>query len=357
MKKLIIQIPCYNEEKTLGVTLSALPRSIPGVQTVEWLIIDDGSRDRTVEVARAHGVDHIVQHPHNLGLARAFMTGLDAGLEAGADIIVNTDADNQYCAEDIPRLVEPILKGEAEMVVGARPIRQIQHFSPLKKALQSIGSWVVRKASLTSVQDAPSGFRAIHRRAASRLIVFNGYTYTLETLIQAGRQGIAVVSVPIRTNEDLRPSRLVKSIPSYVFRSLGTIFRITMTYSPFRFFVALSALFFLAGLLSLSNFLYYFSIGEEDSHVPSAVMGGSLCIIGFFLLVAGLLADLMAINRKMLEDLRWRIFRIEERLAAGRPATAAHQGGPPLPEGDAQSPAHAKSSDPFNAETKTSSTA
>ncbi len=316
MNKLIIQIPCYNEEKTLGVALSALPRKIPGVKRVEWLIIDDGSRDGTVDVARKHGVDHIVQHPHNLGLARAFMTGLDACLEAGADIIVNTDADNQYNASDIPRLIEPILKGEAQMVVGARPIHKTRHFSPAKKILQSIGSWVVRKASHTKVQDAPSGFRAINRYAASRLIVFNGYTYTLETLIQAGRQGISVASVPIGTNEDLRPSRLVKNIPSYVFRSFETILRITMTYSPFRFFMALSAVFFLFSLICLSNFLYYFSLGQEDSHIPSVVVAGVFGTIAFFLLIAGLLADLMAINRKMLEDLRWRLFRMEERHAA-----------------------------------------
>ncbi len=316
MMKLIIQIPCFNEEKTLGVTLSALPREIPGVHKVEWLIIDDGSKDGTVDVARKHGVDHIVQHPHNLGLARAFMTGLDACLEAGADIIVNTDADNQYNASDIPRLIEPILKGEAQMVVGARPIHKTQHFSLVKKVLQRIGSWVVRRASHTKVQDAPSGFRAINRYAASRLIVFNGYTYTLETLIQAGRQGISVVSVPVGTNQDLRPSRLVKSIPSYVFRSVETILRITMTYSPFRFFMALSAVAFLISLIFLSNFLYYFSLGEEDSHIPSVVIAGVFGTIGFFLLIAGLLADLMAINRKMLEDLRWRLFRMEERQAS-----------------------------------------
>lgn len=318
MTKLIIQIPCYNEEKTLGVTLAALPREVRGVDKVEWLIIDDGSTDGTVEVARTGGVDHIVRHPHNMGLARAFMTGLDACLKAGADIIVNTDADNQYSAEDIPRLIEPILRREAEMVVGARPILQIRHFSLLKKSLQGFGSWVVRKASGTDVQDAPSGFRAINRFAASRLIVFNGYTYTLETIIQAGKQGIAVTSVPIRTNGDLRPSRLVKSIPSYVFRSFQTIFRIYVTYSPFRFFMTLGSVFFTASTACLFNFLYFYHLGREDTHVPSLVAGGALALIGFVLLVAGLLADLMAINRKMLEDLRWRQFRMEEHLFSRR---------------------------------------
>ncbi|MGD1864226.1 MAG: glycosyltransferase family 2 protein, partial [Phormidesmis sp.] len=207
--KLIIQIPCYNEENTLGVTLSELPRQVPGIACVEWLIVDDGSRDRTSEVAKEWGVDHIVRFSQNRGLAKGFMAGLEASLMAGADIIVNTDADNQYCAADIPKLVEPILAGHAQIVIGARPIQEIEHFSPAKKLLQRLGSWAVRVASRTTVADAPSGFRAISREAALELNVFNEYTYTLETIIQAGRKGMAVVSVPIRTNGYLRPSRLV----------------------------------------------------------------------------------------------------------------------------------------------------
>ncbi len=239
VKKLIIQIPCYNEEATLGLTLSQLPRQIPGVEEVEWLIINDGSRDRTVEVAQAAGVDHIVDFQQNQGLAKGFMAGIDACLKAGADIIVNTDADNQYCADDIPKLIQPILDGTAEIVVGARPIQEIKDFSPVKKFLQKLGSWVVRIASNTDIPDAPSGFRAISREAAIRLNVFNEYTYTLETIIQAGQRGMAITYVPIRTNGYLRPSRLVKSIPAYIQRSIITIIRIFMTYRPLQFFLIL----------------------------------------------------------------------------------------------------------------------
>ena len=226
MTKLIIQIPCYNEENTVGTTLAALPRHLPGIDTIEWLVIDDGSRDRTVEVAKDNGVDHIVQFPMNQGLAKAFMAGLEACVKAGADIIVNTDADNQYCADDIPKLIQPILLGKAEIVVGARPIWKTKHFSSTKKLLQQLGSAVVRLASKTNIPDAPSGFRAFSREAALRLNVFNNYTYTLETIIQAGQKGMAITSVPIRTNPVLRPSRLVKSTPTYVVRSLFTILRI-----------------------------------------------------------------------------------------------------------------------------------
>lgn len=234
--KLIIQLPCYNEEGSLAVALSQLPRDLPGIDCVEWLVIDDGSTDKTAEVARRAGVDHIIRFPENRGLAKAFMAGLEACLAAGADIIVNTDADNQYFAGDIPNLIAPIQEGKADMVIGARPIATIDHFSPFKKMLQLAGSWAVRKASATRVADAPSGFRAISRRAAMQLNVFNEYTYTLETIIQAGHKGIAVVSVPIRVNEVLRPSRLVKSVGSYVKHSTWIICRIFMTYKPLRFF-------------------------------------------------------------------------------------------------------------------------
>jgi len=231
--KLIIQIPCYNEEKTLPITLSALPREVPGIDTVEWLVINDGSTDKTAEVARAHGVDQVVSLPRNQGLAKAFLAGLETSLQAGADIIVNTDADNQYCAEDIPKLIDPILSGKAEIVVGTRSISEIEHFSPTKKILQKVGSWVVRLASKTDLPDAPSGFRAMSRNAAKRLNVFNEYTYTLETIIQSGQKNMAITSVPIRVNDTLRSSRLIKGMPSYVVRSISTIVRIFVVYKPF----------------------------------------------------------------------------------------------------------------------------
>jgi glycosyltransferase involved in cell wall biosynthesis len=234
--KLIIQIPCLNEAETLAIALAEIPRAVAGFSTVEWLIIDDGSTDNTAEVARQNGVHHVVRHPVNRGLAEAFMTGIDACLKLGADVIINTDADNQYSGADIPKLKAPILAGDAEIVIGSRPISETEHFSWIKKKLQHLGSWAVRVASRTDVADAPSGFRAISREAAMRLNVFNAYTYTLETIIQAGQSNMRVISVPIRTNADLRPSRLVKSISSYVQRSLITILRVFVIYKPLKFF-------------------------------------------------------------------------------------------------------------------------
>ncbi|MEM6255795.1 MAG: glycosyltransferase family 2 protein [Cyanobacteria bacterium P01_D01_bin.156] len=312
--KLIIQIPCYNEENTLGVTLSELPRQVPGVDTVEWLIINDGSVDRTVDVAKEWGVDHVVSLDHNQGLARGFMAGLDACLKAGADIIVNTDADNQYCAADIPKLVEPIVNGDAEIVVGERPIMQIKHFSPVKKVLQRLGSWAVRVASNTSVADAPSGFRAISRNAAMQLNVFNEYTYTLETIIQAGQKGMAIASVPIRTNGYLRPSRLVKSIASYVQRSLFTILRIFVTYRPLSFFTILGAIPLGLGVLLGVRWIWLFMTTFEQtgrSHVPSLILSAILILIGVQCWIFGLMADLMSANRKLLEDIQLRLRRSE----------------------------------------------
>lgn len=317
MKKLIIQIPCYNEESTLGITLSALPREVPGVDVVEWLIIDDGSTDHTVEVAQKHGVDHIIQLTKNQGLAKGFMEGLRASLKAGADIIVNTDADNQYNADDIPKLIEPIVKGEAEIVIGARPISQINHFSMTKKILQRLGSWVVRVASNTNIPDAPSGFRAISREAALRLNVFNGYTYTLETIIQAGLMGMAIKSVPIRVNGDLRPSRLVKSIPSYIKRSVITILRIFMTYRPFRFFLVPGLTLFSIGGLFILRFLIVWLLGYGSGHVQSLVIAGALLVIGFMIILIGWLADLIAVNRKMLEEIQF-ILRDEKFLCENK---------------------------------------
>ncbi|MBW7863127.1 MAG: glycosyltransferase family 2 protein [Candidatus Hydrogenedentes bacterium] len=316
--KLIIQIPCYNEEATLGVALDALPRSVPGVDVVEWLVVDDGSTDRTAEVARGHGADHVVRFRANRGLASAFMAGLDACITRGADIIVNTDADNQYNAGDIPALIAPILRGEAEIVVGARPINEIQHWSMLKKLLQKAGSWVVRMASRTNVPDAPSGFRAMTRDAALRLNVFGEYTYTLETIIQAGRKNMAITSVPVRTNPDLRPSRLIHSIPAYLRRSLFTIARILMTYRPFRFFAIPGAGLFLLGTLPALRFLYFYSQGYGNGHIQSLLFGILFMGTGAALVVVGLLADLVGVNRQLLEEVRWRLRRMELRLQEER---------------------------------------
>lgn len=304
MTKLIIQIPCYNEEATLGATLADLPRQLPGVDEIEWLIIDDGSRDQTVEVAKASGVDHIICHAKNQGLAKAFMTGLNASLAADADIIVNTDADNQYCAADIPRLIEPILSNQAEIVVGARPINKIPHFSPIKKILQRLGSYVVRLASNTKIPDAPSGFRAFSREAAFQINVFDNYTYTLETIIQAGQKGMAITSVPVRVNGDLRPSRLVKSTPTYILRSMTTILRIFMLYQPLRFFLIMGSIPFSFGFLLGVRWLIFFFMGTERTRIPSLILTAILILIGFQLWMFGLVADLMAANRKLMEDVQ-----------------------------------------------------
>ncbi|MEW6602608.1 MAG: glycosyltransferase family 2 protein [Nitrospirota bacterium] len=311
MKKLIIQIPCYNEELSLPITLSHLPRHLPGVSIVEWLIIDDGSTDKTVDVALAHGVDHVVRLPKHQGLSRAFVAGVEASLEAGADIIVNTDADNQYCADDIPRLIEPILAGKAEFVIGARPIDNIESFSLIKKSLQKMGSWVVRLASKTDIPDAPSGFRAISRTAAMQLNVFNEYTYTLETIIQAGQKNMAITWLPIRTNTDLRPSRLFKDIPFYVRQSMLTIIRIFMTYRPLLFFIFPGAVSFAAGFLIGLRFLYSYFTGNGSGHVQSLILASILLVTGIFLSIVGLLADLISVNRKLLENINWRVQKIE----------------------------------------------
>jgi glycosyltransferase involved in cell wall biosynthesis len=310
--KLIIQIPCFNEAQTLSVTLSALPRTVPGFDSVEWLIIDDGSQDNTAEVAKAHGVDHVVRHTGNKGLARAFMTGLDACLSLGADVIVNTDADNQYNADDIPVLTQPILQHRAELVIGARPIATIEHFSPGKKLLQKLGSWVVRVASKTDISDAPSGFRAMSREAAQRLMVFSDDTYTLETIIQAGQKNLTTTSVPIRVNEDLRPSRLVKSIPSYIKRSIITIVRIFIIYRPFSFFGTIGAVLFGAGFLIGLRFLWKYLGGEGGGHIQSLILASVLLGMGFQTLLIAFVADLLSANRKLLEDIRFKIAKLSK---------------------------------------------
>ncbi len=311
--KLIIQIPCYNEAQTLHITLRELPRQVEGFDGVEWLVIDDGSTDDTVGAAKANGVDHIVSLSRNQGLARAFMAGLDACLKLGADVIVNTDADNQYNAKDIPLLTKPILERRAEIVVGTRPISEIKHFPFGKKLLQKLGSWVVRLASKTGIPDAPSGFRAMSREAALRLNVFNEYTYTLETIIQAGQKNMAVTFVPVRVNEDLRPSRLVKSIPDYLKRSVLTIVRIFVVYRPFRFFTAIGAFLFGGGLLIGLRFLYYYLQGNGGGHIQSLILAAILLGIGFQTILVAFVADLLAVNRRLTEDIQYRIRAIESR--------------------------------------------
>ncbi|WP_051294917.1 glycosyltransferase family 2 protein [Maridesulfovibrio bastinii] len=312
--KLIIQIPCFNEAETIGITLDALPRKVVGFDKVEYLIIDDGCSDGTIDVARKHGANYVVSHPRNKGLAHGFMTGLKASLALGADVIVNTDADNQYCGDDIHKLTTPIIEGKADIVVGTRPIQTIEHFSPLKKMLQRLGSWVVRTASGTNVMDAPSGFRAISRDAAKLLNVFNNYTYTLETIIQAGQANMAITSVDIRVNEDLRPSRLFSSIKSYIKRSIVTIVRISVTYRPFLFFSIISAILLLSGGLLGLRYLYYWAIGSGTGHVQSVVLSGVLLVMGVQTGLIAFVADLIGVNRRLLEQLKVSQYDLDEKI-------------------------------------------
>ncbi len=309
--KLIIQIPCHNEEHTLPETIAALPEKVEGFETVECLIVDDGSTDRTVEVARELGVDHIVRHTHNRGLAAAFMTGIESALEKGADVVVNTDGDNQYKADCIADLVAPIVAGNAQIVVGARPISTIAHFSPAKRALQRLGSWVVRVASGTDIEDAPSGFRAFHREAAIQLYVFDRYTYTLETIIQAGRLGIPIVSVPIEVNDPTRESRLIKSVFQYVWRSAKTILRIAILYKPLKFLAFLAAMLMIPGLIAFARFLVLFAMGEGSGNIQSLVIGATLIAAGAVTLVGGIIADLVSANRVLAAEIRGRLLKAE----------------------------------------------
>ncbi|MCD2323008.1 glycosyltransferase family 2 protein [Sphingomonas sp. IC-56] len=312
--KLIIQIPCFNEAEHLGPTLADLPRSIPGVDIIETLVISDGSRDATVEVARACGVDHIVDLPINKGLAHGFMAGLDRALREGADIIVNTDADNQYRAADIHKLVRPILDREAEFVVGDRPIPDIAHFSRHKRALQHIGSWVVRMASGTKVGDAPSGFRALSREAALRINTFDSYTYTLETIVHAGLSDVRIVSVPIGVNGETRPSRLVRSIPDYVARSARSIVRTTLIYQPARSFVLMSIPLAVLGTILLARWLWLYVDGSPRAHVPSLLASAGLLLTCVFLWIAAVLGKLLAINRRLLQDIQYRLRKFDAQL-------------------------------------------
>ena len=319
--KLIIQIPCYNEEETLPQTVRDLPREIEGVDCVEVLIIDDGSTDRTVDVAKSLGVDHIVRHKCNRGLARTFRTGIDACLRLGADIIVNTDGDNQYCGADIPKLIRPILEGRADMVVGDRQTSQVPHFSRSKKFLQYVGSAVVRKLSETDVPDTVSGFRAFSREAAMNLNIVSPFSYTIETIIQAGKKHMAIASVPIRTNPKTRESRLFKSIPSFIRNSVATMVRMYAMYQPLRVFTYIALVLGLLGSLPIVRFLYYYFTGDGSGHIQSLLLGSVLLLMGFGAAMLGLVADLISFNRQLIEMGLERIRRLECRSLMGNPSS------------------------------------
>ncbi len=310
--KLVIQIPCYNEAETLPITLRDLPRELPGIDEIEWLVVDDGSQDGTAAVASELGVRYIHRFPQHVGLARAFVAGLNLALQAGADIIVNTDADNQYDARDIVCLVLPILERRADIVVGDRGVASLKHFSPTKRFLQRIGSRVVQLAAGLRVPDATSGFRAFSRDAALRITVLSDYSYTLETLIQAGARCLGVTYVPVRTKPDLRESRLIRSIPQYLAQSAVTIIRAYAMYQPMRIFLMLGGLMILAGLLPAARFLYYYLVaGDGAGHIQSLIFAAVLLIVGFQILLIGLLADLIGFNRKILEEVLYRVRKLE----------------------------------------------
>lgn len=309
--KLIIQIPCYNEAATLPTTIADLPDRVEGFDRIELLVIDDGSSDGTAETASSLGVNHVVRLKRNTGLAHAFAVGVEEALRQGADVIVNTDADNQYQGSGIAKLVSPILRGDADIVVGDRGVQNIQQFSRIKKLLQRVGSWVVRWASATDVPDATSGFRAFSREAALRMNIFSTYTYTLETLIQAGRMGLEVASIPIDTNEELRESRLISSIPQYVFRSIMTILRIFLMYEPLRVFLSLGTIPVLIGGMLIVRFGYFYVQGQGQGHVQSLIIAAILIVLGFQTFLLGLLADLIARNRRLQEEARYRIRKLD----------------------------------------------
>lgn len=312
MTKLIIQIPCYNEEATLLTTLNALPKTISGIDSIEVLVINDGSKDNSAQIAKNWGAS-VVDIKPNRGLANAFKIGLQESLRRNADIIVNTDADNQYCADDIEKLVQPILEGKADIVVGARNISAIKDFSPLKKFLQKLGSFVLRFLSSTPVEDAPSGFRAFSKNAAIKLNVFDNYTYTMETLLQANAKGLKLLSVPIRVNPKLRDSKLVKNIFDYVFKSMKTAIRMFIVYRPFRFFISIACLLGILGLFLIARFGYYYLLGDGNGHIQSLIMSAILLISAVQLAVIAVVGDLLAINRKLLEDIQIHIRKMELR--------------------------------------------
>ena len=309
--KLIIQIPCYNESETLPQTIGDLPKTVPGFDAVEYLVIDDGSSDGTAQIAESLGVHHVVRMPRNRGLAAAFEKGLQTAVQLGADVIVNTDGDNQYRGEGISDLVKPILDGEADMVIGNRRVETVPHFSRVKVFLQKVGSRVVRWSSGTDVPDATSGFRAFSREAALRLVIFSNYTYTLETIIQAGKMGLTVTSIPIQTNPKLRESRLIRSIPVYLARSSVTILRIFLMYEALRTFLTLGLIPFTAGWILVVRFLYFFAIGEGQGHIQSLILAAILILVGFLIFLLGLLGDLIARNRRLMEELVFRVRKME----------------------------------------------
>ncbi|MBR6163695.1 glycosyltransferase family 2 protein [bacterium] len=309
--KLVIQIPCYNEEESLLKTLEDLPKHIDGIDEIEILISDDGSTDKTIEVAKQFGVHHIVTSSHHRGLARTFTAAIQKALSVGADIIVNTDADNQYCAEDIQRLVKPILNRTADIVIGARPIDAIKMFSPFKKFLQKVGSYVIRLVSGTDIEDAPSGFRAFSREAALTINVFDNYSYTIETVLQSKTKGLHICSVPIRVNPCYRKSRLMTSMFQYIRKQVFTLTRMFIIYRPFRFFAIIGGLIFLSGLAVLTRFMFLYFSGHGNGHIQSLVIASILLIIGFQTGLFGIIADLLGINRKLIEDVQIRVKKIE----------------------------------------------
>ena len=309
--KLIIQIPCFNEERTLPQTIGDLPGSIDGIDIIETLIIDDGSTDRTIQVAEELGVNHIIQNTNNRGLARSFRKGLDASLHFGADIIVNTDGDNQYAGWDIPKLVQPIIEGKAEIVIGDRETHKIKRFSPLKRFLQRLGSLVVRQLSGTDIPDVVSGFRAISREAALKLNIISPYSYTIEMVIQAGKKSMAITHVPISINDKTRESRLFKSIPSFIGRQLSSMIRMYAMYEPLRVFFSIGLMSSVVGVLPIIRFLYFYFSGDGSGHLQSLVLGGVLLIIGFVTFMIGLVADLISFNRQLTEITLEKIRKIE----------------------------------------------
>lgn len=305
--KLVIQIPCLNEEESLPITLSALPKHIDGIDEIKVLIVNDGSTDRTIDVAKKHGISDFVNFTHNKGLAKAFSAGLNKALEMGADIIVNTDADNQYNASDIEKLVRPIIDGNADIVIGSRPVNKISHFSIIKKMLQNFGSFVMRCVSSTSVKDAPSGFRAFSRNAAIQMNIFDNYTYTLETIIQAKAKGLVIENVEIDVNPELRRSRLFSNMFVYIRRSIFTMLRMFIVYRPFRFFITVGILFLLAGLIPGVRFVWYFLTGDGQGHIQSLILAAILLLTGVQVSLIAVLSELIAINRKLLEDIQSRV--------------------------------------------------
>ena len=315
--KLIIQIPCYNEADNLPETLAALPRTLPGVDVVEILVIDDGSTDGTSEVAAKLGVHHIERHRANRGLAAAFRTGLDRALAEGADVIVNTDADNQYEGDDVKKLIAPVVAGEADLVIGDRAVRNNAHFGGAKRRLQALGSGVVRRLSRTKVPDAVSGFRALSRRAAQRINITSDFSYTTEMLIQAGRKRMAVVSVPVRTNGAVRPSRLFRSIPHFIVNTAVTMLRAWAMYNPLRAFVSVGLVAFLIGMAPMVRFTWFYFQGDGGGHVQSLIIGGVMMILGVVAMMLGALADLIGRNRNLMEQTLERMRLIEERLGSG----------------------------------------